>query len=320
MKKLRPINTFVEGDKVQGFYLCVEKHLRYTRSGDIYIDLELRDVTGHITAKVWNNVSVLNEKFVAGNAVAVSGIIETFLDRSQLIIKKINKATIQHYSRYGFDPAKVVPSSKKDPKKMWSEIESLINGIKNESLKNLVMVIYRFHKKRLLVLPGSVKMDYSYRSGFIEHILSTAQVAKKICSLYDVDRDLVLTGIFLYGIGKINEINSEYDADYTTQGNLIGHSVMGRDIVREAIVKIKDFPDEFSNRIEHIIMSCNISNKLQSQKQPSFPEALLIKQIILLDSNMNLMDAALEKDQETGSFTNRHNYFRVPLYKKDESK
>ena len=319
MKKLRPINTFVEGDKVQGFYLCVEKHLRYTRSGDIYIDLELRDVTGHITAKVWDNVSVLNEKFVAGNAVAVSGIIETFLDRSQLIIKKINKATIQHYSRYGFDPAKVVPSSKKDPKKMWSEIESLMNGIKNESLKKLVMVIYQSNKKRLLVLPGSVKMHYSYRSGFIEHTLATAQVAKKICSLYGVDRDLVLTGIFLYGIGKINEINSEYDADYTTQGNLIGHSVMGRDIVRDAIIKIKDFPDEFSNRIEHIILSCNISNKLQYQEQPSFPEALLIKQIILLDSKMNLMDAVLDKDQETGNFTNRHNYFKVPLYKKDES-
>jgi len=319
LKKLRPINTFVEGDKVQGFYLCVEKHLRYTRSGDIYIDLELRDVTGNITAKVWDNVSVLNEKFVAGNAVAVSGIIETFLDRSQLIIKKINKATIQHYSRYGFDPAKVVPSSKKDSKKMWSEIESLINGIKNESLKKLVMVIYRSNKKRLLVLPGSVKMHYSYRSGFIEHTLSTAQIAKKICSLYSVDRDLVLTGIFLYGIGKINEINSEYDADYTTQGNLIGHSVMGRDIVRDAILKIKNFPDEFSNKIEHIIISCNISNKLQSQKQSSFPEALLIRQIILLDIKMNLMNAALEKDQETGNFTNRHNYFRVPLYKKDES-
>jgi len=94
---------------------------------------------------------------------------------------------------------------------------------------------------------------------------------------------------------------------------------MGRDIVRDAIIKIKDFPDEFSNRIEHIILSCNISNKLQYQEQPSFPEALLIKQIILLDSKMNLMDAVLDKDQETGNFTNRHNYFKVPLYKKDES-
>ena len=317
MKKLRPINTFIEGDKVQGFYLCVEKHLRYTRSGDRYIDLGLRDVTGHITAKIWDNVSVLNEKFDAGNAVAVSGIVETFLDRSQLIIKKINKATIQHYSRYGFDPARVVPSSKKNPKKMWSEIESFIDGIKNTSLKKLVKLIYRSNKKRLLVLPGSVKTHYSYRSGFIEHTLSTAQIAKKICSLYRVDRDLVLTGILLYGIGKINEINTEYEADYTTEGHLIGRSVMGRDIVRDAILKVKGFPDEFSKRIEHIILSCNLSNKLQSQEKPSFPEALLIKQIILLDARMNLMEVALDEDQETGKFTNRHNYFRVPLYKKD---
>ena len=317
MKKLRPINTFIEGDKVQGFYLCVEKHLRYTRSGDRYIDLGLRDVTGHITAKIWDNVSILNEKFDAGNAVAVSGIVETFLDRSQLIIKKINKATIQHYSRYGFDPARVVPSSKKNPKKMWSEIESLIDGIKNTSLKKLVKLIYRSNKKRLLVLPGSVKTHYSYRSGFIEHTLSTAQIAKKICSLYRVDRDLVLTGILLYGIGKINEINTEYEADYTTEGHLIGCSAMGRDIVRDAILKVRGFPDDFSKRIDHIILSCNLSNKLQSQEKPSFPEALLIKQIILLDARMNLMEVALDEDQETGKFTNRHNYFRVPLYKKD---
>lgn len=317
MKKLRPINTFIEGDKVQGFYLCVEKHLRYTRSGDRYIDLGLRDVTGHITAKIWDNVSVLNEKFDAGNAVAVSGIVETFLDRSQLIIKKINKATIQHYSRYGFDPARVVPSSKKNPKKMWSEIESLIDGIKNTSLKKLVKLIYRSNKKRLLVLPGSVKTHYSYRSGFIEHTLSTAQIAKKICSLYRVDRDLVLTGILLYGIGKINEINTEYEADYTTEGHLIGCSAMGRDIVRDAILKVRGFPDDFSKRIDHIILSCNLSKKLQSQEKPSFPEALLIKQIILLDARMNLMEVALDEDQETGKFTNRHNYFRVPLYKKD---
>ena len=80
MKKLNPINTFTEGDKVQGFYLCIDKHLRFTRSGDLYIDLELRDVTGHISAKIWDNVSLLNDKFNAGNAVAVSGQVEIFLE------------------------------------------------------------------------------------------------------------------------------------------------------------------------------------------------------------------------------------------------
>ena len=123
MKKLRPIKSFAEGDKVQGFYLCVSKHLRYTRTGDLYIDLELRDNTGHISGKIWNNVSELNTKFDAGNAVVISGNVESFLDHLHLVVKKINKATVQHYGRYGFDPANIVPTSKKDPLKMWKEIK-----------------------------------------------------------------------------------------------------------------------------------------------------------------------------------------------------
>ena len=143
MRKLSPINTFSEGDKVQGFYLCVEKHLKYKRNRDVYIDLELRDITGFITAKIWDNVSILNKKFESGNAVAVSGVVEIFLDQPQLIIKKINKATVQHYGRYGFDPSLVVPSSKKNQKKMWNDLERIIDKIKNKYIKRLVKSIYK---------------------------------------------------------------------------------------------------------------------------------------------------------------------------------
>lgn len=320
MKKLRPIKSFFEGDKVQGFYLCTQKHVRFTRSGDKYLDLELRDVTGTIIAKIWNNVEILNNKFKAGNAVAVYGNVEVFSDRLQLIIKKINKATVQHYSRYGFDPAKVVPSSKKNPIKMWSEIELFIALIKNKSLNRLVKIIYQKNKKRILVLPGSVKMYYSYRSGFIEQILSLLKLAKKICPLYDVESDLVFTGIFLGNIGKIYEVNSEYMADYTIRGNLIGAGPLGIDIVRDGMLGIKNFPNKYEEKILHIILSCQIDQYLQNLKQASFPEAVLVSQIILLDAKLNLMDMAFIENQEDGFFTNRHNYFRVPLLKKDESK
>jgi 3'-5' exoribonuclease len=319
MKKLNPINTFTEGDKVQGFYLCIDKHLRFTRGGDLYIDLELRDVTGHISAKIWDNVSLLNDKFSAGNAVAVSGQVEIFLEKPQLIIKKINKATIQHYGRYGFDPSMVVPSSKKDPKKMWAQIEQLIDGIKNSSIKRLIKIVYNSNKKRLLVIPGSINMHYSYRSGYMEQIISTSSVAKKICAIYNVDRDLVLAGIFLHGIGKVSEINSEYEVDFTTEGYLIGHSVISRDIVKEAIQKIKNFPRNFSEMIEHIILNCNNALGFDFQKQPLFPEALLVRHIIVLDAKMNLISDVLSKDQEKGYFTSRHNFFKVPIFKNDES-
>ena len=319
MKKLIPIEKFKEGDSIQGFYLCVQKHLRHTRSGDLYLDLELRDITGHISSKIWDDVAESTEKFEAGDAVVVSGDVESFMDRPQLVVRKINKATVQHYSRYGFDPALVVTSSKKDPEKMWLDMESLINGMKNKHLQTLVVNIYKANKKKLMIHPASVKMHHNFRSGFLEHILTMGEIAKKISPLYDVNRDLVLAGVFLHNIGKLIEINSEYEAEYTDEGNLIGHIVIGRDMVRDAIKKIRNFPEDLAQKMEHIILSHQGRYEWQSPKMPSFPEALLVHMIDVMDAKMNLMDIALNEDQEPGKFTNRHNYFRIPLLKKDES-
>ncbi|MBT4753429.1 MAG: HD domain-containing protein, partial [Candidatus Marinimicrobia bacterium] len=280
----------------------------------------LRDISGHISGKIWDTVSELNEKFEAGDAVVVSGDVESFMDRPQLVVRKINKATVQHYSRYGFDPAHIVPTSKKDPIKMWNEIEDIINGMKNEYLQSLVATIYKSNKKQLMIHPASVKMHHNFRSGFLEHILTMAQIAKKISPLYSVDLDLVLAGVLLHDIGKLKEINSEYEAEYTDEGNLIGHIVIGRDMVLSAINKIRKFPEDLSQKMEHIILSHQGKYEWQSPKMPSFPEALLVHMIDIMDAKMNLMDIAYTEDQEPGKFTNRHNYFRIPLLKKDESK
>jgi len=242
------------------------------------------------------------------------------MDRPQLVVRKINKATVQHYSRYGFDPAHIVPTSKKDPIKMWNEIEDIINGMKNKYLQSLVATIYKSNKKQLMIHPASVKMHHNFRSGFLEHILTMAQIAKKISPLYSVDLDLVLAGVLLHDIGKLKEINSEYEAEYTDEGNLIGHIVIGRDMVLSAINKIRKFPEDLSQKMEHIILSHQGKYEWQSPKMPSFPEALLVHMIDIMDAKMNLMDIAYTEDQEPGKFTNRHNYFRIPLLKKDESK
>ena len=298
MKKLTTIISFKEGNSVQGFYLCVNKYLRYTRSGDPYLDLVLRDITGQINAKIWNNVATYNKKFIAGNAVAVSGIVEYFMDSNQLNIKKINKATVQHYSRYGFDPAKIVPTSKKDPLKMWNDVYKIINEIKNNKLKALVVGIYKKNKKKIMYHPASVNMHYNYRSGFLEHILRMANIAKKITKLYDVDIDLVLTGVFLHKIGN----------------------VIGRDMVRDFILKMKDFPKHYSKKIEHVILSHQGRYEWKSHKLPSFPEALLIHLIGFSDSRMSLMDIAIENDQEGADFTNKYNYLGIPILKNSEPK
>lgn len=315
MKPITQISSFLEGTSIQGFYLCVEKHLRHTRAGDLYLDLILRDNSGTVPAKIWDKVDEFNEKFSAGNPVAIKGNIESFKDRLQLVIKKINIASVKNYGRYGFDPSLIVPTSPYNPNKMWKRVVQIIGKMKNPFLKKVVSNIFREHKDKLLIHPASVMMHHNYRSGFLEHILSMAKIAEKLTPIYKLDQDLVMAGVLLHDIGKLTEISSSLEAEYTDEGNFIGHIVIGRDMVREACAKIKGFPKILQQQLEHIILSHQGKFERQSPKQPSFEEALLVHFIDNMDAKMNLMKLALEEDQQDGKWTDRKNIFRTALYK-----
>ena len=315
MKKLTAIKDFKEGDKIQGFYICVDKHLRYTKSGDLYIDLELRDITGHISAKIWDNISELNKKFESGNAVAVSGYTEIYLDNLHLVIKKINEATVQYYGRYGFDPAKIVPSSKKNPQKMWEQLLIIINEIKNKELHKLILLIYKSDKKKILIHPASIKSSYNYRSGFLEQVLTMAQIAKKLASFYKVDRELVIAGVLLIKIGVLKEINSGYITDYSKKGKLLGQSVIARDILNDGAKKVRNFPTDLKIKLEHLILSYENNFQPNTSYKPSFPEALLVHYIYKMNSNIRLMETIIADDNDENEFTGPHNHFRLPILK-----
>ena len=316
MKKLTSIDRFTEGAQVQGFYICVEKYIRFTKSGDLYIDLELRDMTGNINAKIWDNVSELNSKFGKGDAVAISGYVESYLENLHLIVRKINKATVQYYGRYGFNPVKIVPSSKKDPHKMWKNLISLVKEIKRKELQRLIFFIYKSNKKKILIHPGSIKSSYNFRSGFLEQALSMAQLAKKITPFYNLDKEIVIGGVLLIKIGVLKQIKSGYIIDYSKEGNLLGQDVISRDILNNGIKKFKNFPEDLKIKLEHILLSYENNFQRKTSYRPSFPEALLVHSIYKMNSNMNLMEKIILDDNEETDFTSIHNHFRLPVFKK----
>ncbi|MFC1581808.1 3'-5' exoribonuclease YhaM family protein [Candidatus Neomarinimicrobiota bacterium] len=321
MKKIRTINSFSDGDKIQGFFLCTEKHLRYTKTRDIYIDLVLRDRTGKISAKIWDRVSEYKEKFSEGEAVVVAGTVETFLEKLQLVINRINRASVKTYGRYGYDPALVVPTSEFDPRQMWKELSVIIRKIKNPFLRNLVKIIYSKNKSKILVHPASIVMHHNYRSGYLEHVLSMAKIGLTLGPHYNVEQDLLITGILLHDVGKLVEITSDLESRYSDEGNFIGHIVIGRDMVRDTAKEIKKFPGELLLKLEHIILSHQGQYEWESPKKPKFQEALLVHLIDNLDAKMELMKSIIDDDIEEGGWTNRRNYFRIPIYKgSDESK
>ena len=315
MKSIIPISKFKSGETIQGFYLCVEKYLRHTRSGELYLDLLLKDQTGQINAKVWDNVKEYEKKFKSGDPVALKGQVDLFLDKLQLNIKRINKATIQNYARYGFDPSLIVPTAKEDSKKMWKEVIKVVRSFKDPFLKKLCYNIYKNNKEKLLIYPATLSMNHNYRSGLLEHILSMSRSALTLARLYKLDRDLILTGILVHDIGKLREINYDYESTLTKDGNLIGHLVISRDIVLEEANKIKKFPKSLLIKIEHIILSHQAKYNWNNSIKPAFKEALLVQSIKLMDGQLNVMDITFNEDRESGEFTNHFNYFKTHLYK-----
>ena len=151
--KLKQIIDFEEGQKIKGFFLCTGKHSRFTKKNDKYIDLELRDITGHISAKIWRNTKSLTSKFESGDAVAISGNVESYKGNLQLIVIKVNKATVQYYGRYGFDPGLIVPKSKKDPARMYTNIENMISKIDNKYFYNLAKNIIKKYNGTPIISP-----------------------------------------------------------------------------------------------------------------------------------------------------------------------
>ncbi|NQV37160.1 MAG: HD domain-containing protein [Candidatus Marinimicrobia bacterium] len=317
MKAILSIDQFTEGNSIQGFYLCIEKHIRITRTKDQYLDLVLRDRTGQISAKIWDKVDEYRDKFEAGDPVAVSGNVDMYLDRQQLVVKKINRASVQYYGRYGYDPALIVPASEYDPNELWKNAVEIIRSINNSHLKSLVSKIYKTHKDRIMIHPASVMMHHNYRSGFLEHILSMAKVAQHLAGHYDVDYDLLLAGVFLHDIGKLREIESDLEIEYTTEGNFIGHIVLGRDMVRESASTLNAFPQELLQKLDHMILAHQGRYEWQSPVRPKIKEALLLHYIDNMDAKLNLFDKAIEEDHEPGEWTDRRNYFRLNLFKGD---
>jgi len=313
--KITRIKNFRKNSLIQGFFLVREKHLRSTRTNHPYLQLDLQDSTGTIEAKVWENVPAFEKSFDVGDAVVVKGRVGIYQEQLQLEVEDIGKASPEKHAEYGFDLSKLIPSTRHNVNQMWRELAKIIKNMQNAHLKALISSIYKENADLIKQHPASMKLHHAWLGGFLEHVLSMAKVGVQLGKHYEVDEDLLLTGILLHDIGKIVELNPAQQPGYTDAGQLLGHIVLGRDLARDAMANIEDFPHDLQLKVEHMILSHQGKYEWQSPKRPKFKEALLLHHIDELDARMNMMEAVLEKDAEPGAWTNRFNYFRIPLLK-----
>ena len=199
---------------------------------------------------------------------------------------------------------------------MWNEAIAVIRSIKNPFIKKLIYSVYMANKQKIMKHPSTILHQYSYRSGFLEQTLSLSRTGKFLARHYRLDIDLVLAGIFLFDIGKLDAIESNYKSNLSKAGNLLGHVALGRNIIMSSAKKIKKFPSELLLQIEHIMLAQYNFNEGQSQVNPMFKEALLISMITSLDSQMSIMKKIIEDDKDSQDFTSQYNFFKTTIYKK----
>jgi len=309
------VNELEPNKVITGCFLVHSKEIRQKRTGELYLSLLLGDRTGEVDAKMWDNVAEVLEAFERDDFVKVKGLVQVFHNRPQLTIHKMRRMDDSEveFSDY-------FPSSKRDPQEMWRDLRALVAGIGNGHLRALLdaMLDDDDIARRFRVAPAAKQIHHAFLSGLLEHVLSLCALARLAAAHYQVDLDLLLTGVVLHDIGKIYELNYERGFSYSPDGQLIGHINIAMRMVADKLRGLPDFPPALRTLVEHMILSHHGHLEFGSPKLPQFPEALLLHYLDDMDSKMEAMRALIENDRQLeGCFTSFNAALERPALKMD---
>lgn len=293
----RFVNELNNGDSVDDVFLVVQKQTRANRQGNHYLFLELRDRTGSIDARLWNVPENTPFGFAEGDYVRARGKVQLFQGALQMIMTHV-----EHHTGQGVDAADFIPQSLVNPVLLLKQLREQIFRIENVHLKALcdTLLMDDALVTKLMAAPAGIKNHHAYHGGLLEHIVTLMQVSQAIIPFYPIlDHDLIMVGILLHDLGKVDELAYDRAYSYTDEGQLIGHLVMGVELLSAKIgeaEKLTDepFPHELALRLKHMIVSHHGSLEFGSPKLPMTPEALFLHHIDNLDAKIHAITKELE--------------------------
>lgn len=298
-----------------GFFLCTRREVRAGRSGDFVI-FTLQDVTGQITAKLLDNVERFVGEFESGEFVRVEARATLYQGALQLVVSHIRRVHAEQDRLEGFREDDCVLSAPRPTAEMWSELEAHLASVKDPHLRVLLHRVVTDHEAALRDWPAAQTIHHAYRSGFLEHIVKMADVGRFLARAYEANEDLVLAGVVLHDIGKLQELAYEAGAaSYTRDGNLIGHIALGLILVRETAQSISGFPLELRTHLEHLVLSHHGTKEHGSPVEPKTIEAFILSAVDDLDAKLNQVRRAIADDPSDDEFTAYHRRLGRVLYK-----
>lgn len=285
------IETLREGERINEIYLCKFKQAALTKSGKPYDNVILQDKTGTLDAKIWDPGSVGIDEFDAMDYIAVTGDVTSFQGNLQLSIKRVRKVGEGEY-----EPENYLPVSDKDIDEMYREMMGYINSIKNPYLSKLLHMFFddEAFAKAFKFHSAAKSVHHGFVGGLLEHTVSVTRNCNYFAENYPfLNRDLLLTAAMFHDIGKLKELSTFPENDYTDAGQLLGHIMIGAEWIGEKIREIDGFPVVLANELKHCILAHHGELEYGSPKKPALVEALALSFADNLDAKMETVREVL---------------------------
>ena len=314
------IDQLQEGALVHQFFLLRQVENRTDKTGKPYLSLVLGDKSGAIVARVWNDIlKKCPGPFVVGDFVGVKGQVDAYKQELQINVKYMEtEKSIR--SRGGdlsaFDPELLVQATPFDRQQLWQDLRQLAEAHIQPPLSQLVLRLLDRYQELLLVCPAARLYHHPYLGGLLEHTWFVARHAQASLAIYpDLNPSLALAGAILHDLGKVKEIANPTAPELTVPGQLLGHLVLGWEMVREE-ARAMEFPDaNLLIQLEHIILAHHGALEFGSPVPPKTREALLVYGLDDLDAKLKMMSQHLESDTGSNDFTSYHRVLQRGLYK-----
>jgi 3'-5' exoribonuclease len=311
--KQRFVTDLSPDAQVRTTFLIQARERKIARTGSAYLDLELRDASGVVRAKLWDcDRHALD--FEVEDIVAVDGVVEDYQGTLQIRVRKISRCSPDEVDLFDY-----LPHSRRDPEEMYATLLDRLRRVPEGPLRMLLLTIVEDPSiaEKYKRAPAAMSYHHAFLGGLLEHVLSLVQLGDQVCDHYEfLRRDLLLAGLVLHDVGKTEELSFSRGFRYSTRGQLLGHISIGLEMVQEKMHQIPDFPAELKGQIEHMILSHHGKVEFGSPKEPVFPEALVVHFLDEMDSKLEAMRAQYATDQDRpGDWTARNPALRRELLK-----
>lgn len=301
------VQHMTDGQAIDEVYLVADKQLRANRNGNLYLQLDLRDRSGGISARLWNAGEHLFRSFECGDFLQVKGKVQLFQGALQMILSHLERIPAEKIELGDF-----LPHTEKDVGQLLAKLRGTLLKLGNPHLRALAecFLMDDDFMQQYCRAPAGIRNHHAFLGGLLEHVVNLMEGAERLLPLYpDVDRDILLTGIFLHDIGKVRELSYAKSFAYTDEGQLIGHIVIGVEMLNEKVVKVLDltgepFPTELLLRLKHMVVSHHGTYEFGSPRLPMTPEAIALHHLDNLDAKVHTFTRDIREDKnETSSWT-----------------